>query len=203
MKTVLAIGAHPDDIEIDCAGTISREIDRGNEVFFYIVTKGNLGGDPLLRKEEAIRSAELLGVKEIIFEDLEDCSLRYDRNSIGKIIRMIKEINPYRIYSHSEKDPSPDHLEVGRATLLGSRNVLEIFTYRGSPYYTGFNPNCFVDISEYLRIKELALLKFESQNAKDQFGLDYITANAIYYGRMSNSGIKYAEAFEIVKKVRL
>ena len=72
MKDILAIGAHPDDIEIDCAATIAREIRNGNKVYFYIVTNGDKGGDPVLRKKEALQSAEILGVKEVIFGEFLD-----------------------------------------------------------------------------------------------------------------------------------
>ena len=199
METILAIGAHPDDIEIDCAGSIARAINQGSRVLFYVLTNGNKGGNAEIRKREALRSAEILGVEDVIFDNSGDCTLRYDPSLVIRIKSVIIRINPNVIYTHSKDDISTDHAEVGRATLLASSwlDTKEILAYRGTPQFQNFKPNYFIDIEKFLDLKEKALRVFESQNVQDKLGLEYITANAAYYGRMAN--MRYAEAFKVVR----
>src|SRR3989344_23007 len=102
MERILAIGAHPDDIEIDCAGTVARAVKEGKEVFFYILTNGERGGNPQQRRLEALKSAGSLGVRDVLFENLGDCMLRYEPSLVGRIKSVINSVSPDAIYTHSE-----------------------------------------------------------------------------------------------------
>src|SRR3989338_5031028 len=123
MEKILAIGAHPDDIEIDCAGTIAKAVNEGKKVFFYIITNGDKGVNPEARKAEALESAGILGVEDVFFEGLGDCTLKYDPSLVSKVKSVIMRLGPAVIYTHSKEDISPDHSEVGRATLLASSRL--------------------------------------------------------------------------------
>ena len=65
MKRIVAIGAHPDDIEIGCGGTLSRHVAEGYEVMIIILTQGGASGDTKIRRGEAEMGAKIIGAKKI------------------------------------------------------------------------------------------------------------------------------------------
>lgn len=195
---VLSIGAHPDDIEIYCAGTIAKQVARGDECYFLVLTGGERGGDKRVRMEEARRSAKLLGVKRIDFANFKDTQLKYERNLVKRIREVIDEIGPNRIFAHTPNDYYPDHRATGEASIVAGKNVEEMLFYEGSPC-SRFFPNYFVDITDFMDIKKKAVLTFESQNKKDFYNIDWIWVYARNNGLKSN--LKCAEAFEVYKMI--
>ncbi len=164
---ILAIGAHPDDIEIFMYGLVSIYKDTGNEVFTMIATNGAKGGsekDELLIKK---RSQEaVLGLKKLsapIFLNLPDSKLG-DYPEHQKIIKEnILNINPDLIITHSDNDYHADH----RSLSLLIRNavshyvpILHCDTLMGINFY----PNYYVDITGYFETKKKAVLKHKSQD---------------------------------------
>ncbi len=199
---IMAIGAHADDIEIDCAATVIKEIRKGAAAIEVIVSDGCAAGSARVRKMEAIESAGIRGVTELYFLGFPDTRLSECFNRIvqmlGKLIREI--VKPKMLLTHSLRDMAPDHATVAKAALLMGRTVPVVLAYRGTPFYSDFSPNYFTEIDQkLLKVKADALLCFKSQNAQDNFGLDYVKANAVYYGRMA--GLRYAEGFELVRWV--
>ena len=75
MVTVLAIGAHPDDIELGCSGTLLRHHKDGNRVYILVLSRGEASGDPEKRENECKQAAELMGVDELFFGDLKDTKI--------------------------------------------------------------------------------------------------------------------------------
>ncbi|MBI2337682.1 PIG-L family deacetylase [Candidatus Daviesbacteria bacterium] len=101
-KIILAVGAHPDDIDISCAGTVAKYIAEGTEVYYLVLTNGSKGSENLkistkvlikLRKKEQQKSADFLGVKKVFFLNFVDGELQNTpalRKQIVKIIRRVK-----------------------------------------------------------------------------------------------------------------
>ena len=80
---ILAIGPHPDDIEIGCAGTLIKYAQRGHEVSLLIITKGEKGGNSHVRYEEQLKAAELMGVKDVFWGGFKDTELLDEGNDIA------------------------------------------------------------------------------------------------------------------------
>ncbi|CAN5720731.1 PIG-L family deacetylase [soil metagenome] len=129
---VLAVSAHPDDVEFGCAGTLAKWADEGAEVTMCIVTDGSTGtqdqelmGTNLseLRKEESQRAADILGVKEVVWLDYQDGYVEYTLELRKDIARVFRQYRPHR---YIVMDPTPvigdfvnhpDHRAIGQASL--------------------------------------------------------------------------------------
>src|SRR5690606_23917511 len=108
-KTILAIGAHPDDIEFGCGGTMAKLAAEGANLHFVVVTDGNRGSrqhevekQALIasRKQEQAAAAKVLGATEVIFLDEEDGNLIADISLKEKIVRVVRKIKPDAIFTH-------------------------------------------------------------------------------------------------------
>jgi LmbE family N-acetylglucosaminyl deacetylase len=93
---ILAIGAHPDDVELSCSGTLLRQIDLGNTVGLLDLTKGELGtrGSAKIRTQEANDAAKLMGAKVRVQLDLPDGFFSHDDYNLKKIIGIIRRFQP-------------------------------------------------------------------------------------------------------------
>lgn len=131
---IMAVGAHPDDVEFGCGGTLSRWIDEGAEVFLLVATNGDRGDDAgemtsaelaSVRQKEQQEAANVLGVKEVQFLPRSDGSLVYSIELRGEVVRWIRQWKPDIVVTH---DPTPfihddgtvnhaDHRAIGAATL--------------------------------------------------------------------------------------
>ena len=88
---ILAIGAHPDDVEIGCAGTLIKYAQKGHHVFLLITTKGEMGGEDKIRYEEQMKAADIIGVQEVFWGGLKDTELSEKGNDVIHMVeRYIK-----------------------------------------------------------------------------------------------------------------
>ncbi len=175
---VVVFAAHPDDAEIGMAGTIAKFSSQGHEVILCDFTKGEMGtrGDEFTRKEEAERSAEILGVKERINLGLPDCGLQNNEDYVKKAVDVIRKYRPKIIFTVYFKDRHPDHVAAGeivkRAYFLSGvakyKTNSEYEAYRPTklfyyPLSYEFEPSFVVDISEFIDTKMKAIQAFSSQ----------------------------------------
>lgn len=136
-KVVLAIGAHPDDVEFGCGATMAKLAAEGHTLYFVVATQGNRGSrtrdfkvDELInsRKKEQLEATKVLGAKEVIFLDYEDGNLCSDINFKEKIVKLIRKLKPDMVFTHdpnwfyrSDLDGDfvnhSDHRECGKAVL--------------------------------------------------------------------------------------
>lgn len=220
---VLAIGAHPDDIEIACSGTLAKCVKRGDEVTVCHVSSGNLGHviippDELrvIRAAEAKKAGGMAGIKVICagFDDLEI----FDNNKAArdKIVDVIKSVNPDFIITHNPDDYMPDHTAVSRlvfdasftATLPNYKSGVKEAARLVPIYYmdtlagVNFQPEEYVDISEEIDLKIRMLECHESQLVwmKEHDGIDFadmVRTCSRYRGYQC--GAEYAEGFRQCK----
>ena len=181
---ILAVGCHPDDIEIACAGTLAKCVKRGDTVITCHASSGNLGHVVIppeelkkIRAEEARRAGALAGIEVITagFEDLEI----FDNNKKARdmMVDVIKYANPDLIITHNPDDYMPDHTAVSRlvfdasftATLPNYKSQYKDPAKLVPIYYmdtlagVNFNPTEFVDISDEIDLKLQMLECHESQ----------------------------------------
>jgi len=201
---VLAIGAHPDDIEIGCAGTILKLIEQGavSEVHWVV-----LSGDGE-RPEEARGSARALldGVprSEVVVCDFPDGFFPYEGQRIKDFFERLKiELSPDIVLTHQRADLHQDHRVCCELAWNSFRDHL-ILEYE-VPKYDGdmSAPNAFVPLSEGLSRRKIDHLMshFGSQHAKRWFREDLFSSLLRLRGMECNSPSSYAEAFFCRKAV--
>jgi LmbE family N-acetylglucosaminyl deacetylase len=193
---IVAIGAHPDDVEFGCGGTLMRHIKRKDQVTFIILSRGEKGGDPDTRTREARESARKIGAGIHIF-DYPDTDIPLNHDVIERIESVISRISPQRVYTHSIKDTHQDHRNTAYATFSAARFVPEILAYESPSLYLNFMPNYYVDISSYIDRKIDALNMFTTQNGKDYMKINAIRGLSQFRGLASS--VTHAEAFEVVR----
>ncbi len=216
---VLAIGAHPDDIEIACAGTLAKCVKRGDRVVVCHASTGNLGhviipSDELtkIRAAEAKKAGSLAGIEVIggLFNDLDI----YDNNKEARdrMVDVIKYAQPDFIITHNPDDYMPDHTAVARlvfdasftATLPNYKSKYEKEAKLVPIYYmdtlagVNFNPTEFVDITDEIDLKLEMLNCHESQIVwmRGHDGIDFpdmVRTCSRYRGYQC--GAAYAEGF--------
>lgn len=197
IQRALAIGSHPDDIEIGCGGTIAKWVkEDGVEFYTMTMTAGESGGIPKLRMQEQEAAGRLLGVTKHFWGDYKDTELPLCANLIADIEGVINEIKPDVVLVHYHQDTHQDHRAVATATITASRYTSNLLFYEGPSTY-GFTPVTFVDISDNINQKYAALYAHTSQvsktNVKNLLITQIAEANAIFRGVECRA--KYAEGF--------
>lgn len=201
---VLAIGAHPDDVEYGCAATLSRFVEKGNEVYIHTLTDGRCGGDIITRKKEAMKAADIIGVKKIFWGNYEDTKLPFQHTIINDMQEIIDEIKPVFVLMHDPDDTHQDHRHVTSCAISASRFVPNVLYYEG-PSTVHFNPDVFVNIQNLMEKKFKCLRAHKSQvnrtNIYNQTIIDLARATAIFRGEYCHQ--KFAEAFKALRMMFL
>jgi LmbE family N-acetylglucosaminyl deacetylase len=197
-KVIIAIGAHPDDIELGCGATICKATEKGQRVIAVYLTKGEKSGLPEVRMNESIKALSLLGVKEVYFENFVDTQIPDSFEVIDCIEKYVVKFKPDSVFIHSINDVHQDHRRIGWLALSACRNVSKILAYETPRVQPGaFKPSYFIDIEGFIAKKLAALECHETQKIKHY--LSYEATVALSSFRGSQMGIKHAESFEIVK----
>jgi len=201
MRNVLAIGAHPDDIELGCGGTLIKHVASGDTVTMLVVTKGEVGpGLTSARISEQERAQHIIGAHELVWGDLPDCKVSLHELQLVHIIEnLIKRIRPSVIYTHSQQDSHQDHRAVALGTFGAARQCSNILTY-DAPSSMHFTPNVFVDVTSTLDKKIEALQCHASQvAASEMVNAERVRNTAGYRGHEARCGA--AEAFASIRFV--
>lgn len=195
--SVLAIGAHPDDIEFGCGGTLLKLRDLGAKIFLFVATSGEYGGDPEVRMKEATKSAEILKA-EIIFGKLKDTFLSYSRELIIKIEEVINKVQPSIIFVNFYEDTHQDHYALSKSTITATRYSRNVLFYEVPSTSASFKPDIFTDITDVLEEKMKLLLAHASQvdkvNISDLDIIQVAKSTANFRGIQARCG--YAEGFQ-------
>ena len=198
---VLAVGAHPDDVELGCAGALALLKLKGDKVYILCLTKGEASGDVDVRERECRRAAEMLGVDGLFFGGLEDTEVHDGRESIDIIEKIIDMVKPDIIYAPTPKDTHQDHRNTGHATLSAGRRVKMILLYEGASTQRSFIPQVFVNIEKSFELKKKVTRVFGSQMNNHSGGYSSavkgVEGLAKYRGYQA--GVDVAEAFEVGK----
>lgn len=214
---VLAIGCHPDDIEISCAGTLVKCVQRGDKVTVCHVANGNMGHaiippDELreIRINEAKRAGVLAGI-DVITVDIGDLLPNgCDIGQRDKIIQVIRNAKPDFIITHSPTDYMPDHLAVQKLVFdasfaasvphygVGETAQVTPLYYMDNLAGLDFSPTEYVDITDTLELKLQMLECHESQMKwmRDHDHIDFADfVRTCSKFRGLQCGVSYAEAF--------
>ena len=226
---ILAFGAHPDDTELSCSGTLAKLVQQGKRVTVIDLTRGEMGsrGTTELRKKEAQKAADILGLQSRENLGLPDTEIENIRNYQLPIIEMVRHYRPDICIIPSPSDRHPDH---GDATALlidaiFYSGLVKIETRDGNgdlqdphrPFHVihymqdqPFDPDFVMDISDTMDIKEKAILAFSSQFNVENPGdepetyisdpsfFDSLRARASHFGHLA--GFRYGEGFLYSRK---
>ncbi len=196
-ETVLAIGAHPDDVEIGCGGALLQHVQQGHRVIILTMSHGAAGGNEEIRGQEAHDAAKLLGA-ELILGNLPDTQLDEAGESIRLIQRTVDAYQPTRIYTHSVNDVHQDHRNVARASLSATRAVARVACYQAPSATVDFRPTMFINIQGQLEQKLELIRAYRSQCEKAAYlAPEQIRANARYWSKYTAS--EGAEPFEVIR----
>jgi LmbE family N-acetylglucosaminyl deacetylase len=197
---VLAIGAHPDDVEFGCGGMLTKYSEKGHDVFLFVASDGGLGGDAAIRRREQQDSALVMGVREVFWGNYRDTEVPLDRELIVRLEDVIKQTQPRMIFVNFPEDTHQDHRNLSQATLSATRYVPNFLFYEG-PTTVNFTPNCFTEIEKVLDKKLACLEAHRSQVAKtnieDLSILELAVSTANFRGIQAR--VKYAEAFQSIR----
>lgn len=196
---ILAIGSHPDDIEIGCFATLAKHKMDGDNIFGIIITKGEIGGNTDVRQREAISAAKVIGM-ELIFGDFPDGDVRANSQLITFLDNIVKTKKIDIVYTHSLNDRHQDHRAVSRASMSVSRNVQEVYCYEAVSLISSFVPQIFVDVTETFGYKISALRKFESQ--VERTFVEGLEGLARFRASQTRLPGRLCEAFEAYKILR-
>ena len=216
---VLAIGCHPDDLEVACMGTLAKYVKRGNKVILCHITNGNMGHiviEPdklrVIRNREAENSAKVIGAEALtldIGDGLVDAS---NQDIICKLVEIVRFAKPDVIITHNPDDYMQDHMETSKlafnasffATLphFASRTprhekVAPLF-YMDTLAGINFIPTEYVDITDEIEMKLEALnchvsqVKWMADHDHIDF-LDFVRTCSKYRGLQAS--VPYAEGF--------
>jgi LmbE family N-acetylglucosaminyl deacetylase len=193
MRHVLAVGAHPDDIELGCAGTLAAHRAAGDAVTMLVLTGGQNGpGLTSERWAEAQRAAMVLDVG-LIWGGLVDCTLVPDAALIATVENAIRSCTADVVYVHAPDDSHQDHRAAAAAVMSAGRMGSRILYYR-SPSTVQFHPSLYVDVAEHLGTKLAALDCHRSQvDGSAMVDPEVVVVSARYFGALAR--IQYAEAF--------
>ena len=194
---ILAIGAHPDDIEVGCSGTLAKYAQAGHDICLLVMTEGQMGGKGVTRKKEQIQSSRILKPREVIWGGYHDTLLTPHMNQmVSDIEAVIHKISPDFIFVHHEDDTHQDHRALAKATVSATRYIRNVLFYEG-PTTRNFSPTVFVDIQQTMETKIKMLLAHRSQVQKTNIeGLaitDVVRSTAVFRGIQGR--VPLAEAF--------
>lgn len=197
-NVVLAIGAHPDDVEIGVGGLLAAHRAAGDTVAILTLSRGARGGEADGRQHESLASAEMLGAR-LFLEDLPDTAISNADPTVGIIERVVAEVKPTIVYTHSDHDRHQDHRAVHAAALVATRRVKTVACFQSPSATVDFRPNRFASIDGFTE-KKLALLEcFASQaNIRDYLEPDFVLATARYWSRYGSG--KSSEPLEIIRE---
>lgn len=219
---ILAFGAHPDDVELGCSGTIAKEVSLGKKVGIIDLTRGELGtrGSVEIRNSESAKASEILGVVVRENLDMRDGFFVNDEAHQLKVIEMIRKYQPEIVLCNAVKDRHIDHgkgskLVSDACFLSGLRQIKTELNgeaqeaWRPKVVYhyiqwQNIEPDFVVDISEFMEKKMDSVLAYGSQfydpNSKEPVSpitsknfLDSVKYRAQDLGRLV--GVDYAEGF--------
>ena len=191
---VLAIGAHPDDVELGCGGALLRHARRGDHVSILVLTRGERGTfGNASRINEQQRAARLLGAS-LHWGGFQDGAVPTDVSAIDVIDRALAVAKAEVVYTHAQSDTHQDHRAAAVASVAAARRVPTVMFYE-TPSTQQFQPAVFIDIETTLDHKLELLRAHDSQVTRDgPVDVETLVAQARFRG--SQSRLHHAEGFE-------
>jgi CheY-like chemotaxis protein len=209
-EAVLAVGAHPGDIEIGAGGTLLAHRAAGDVVAMLTLSRGPRDGGEDRRRRDCQRAADLIGAR-LFLEELDETRIPEGDPTIGLVADVIAELRPTIVYAHSFHDVHSDHRNAHRAAMAAAAGVGQVYCYQAASATVDFRPTHFVAIDRHIGVKVSAVEMFGPQRGclePPQRGCletpqrggpetELIESTARYWSRFG--GGSHAEAFEVLR----
>jgi LmbE family N-acetylglucosaminyl deacetylase len=204
---VVCVGAHPDDSETGCGGTLAKFVAEGHDVTIVYLTRGEAGlknsdshTASRVRTAEALRACELLGARAVFANQI-DGQTSTEKERVRQFTALLKSLEPDIVFTHWPLDTHRDHRNAAQLTYEAWRLLGESFTLAYYEVMTGiqthhFEPNCFIDISSTSKQKRSAVYAHVCQNP-DRF---YPHHEKLERERGSEAQLSRAEAFVVARE---
>lgn len=203
---VLAVGAHYDDVELGCSGTLIKHVESGDKVTIIVITNSgykNPQGDVVrgadIAHQEGLNAVRIIG-GELIFLDYETFEVPFDEGLTRTLNQHVVELSIDTVYCHWVNDIHRDHKYAGQATLMASRHVPRCLMYRSNFYLTDqpFKGNFYSDISRVMdrKIEVIKAHKSELERVRYKW-IDFFRKQHQNDGQII--GVDFAEVFEVVR----
>lgn len=223
---ILAIAAHPDDVELSCAATLVKHKAAGKRIGILDLTKGELGtrGSASQRLKESEASAQVLGLDYRHNLGFKDGYVEYSENNLWQIAKIVRETSPEIVLANAPKDRHPDHGNASKlirdacfyAGLLKYQHTsgsLPPWRPKAMYYYIqDFNlqPDFVIDVSDYVDVKFKSIKAFKSQFFEEGMTgpatpisgegfMDYLKSRMRVWGR--GIGAEYGEGFLVDRTI--
>jgi LmbE family N-acetylglucosaminyl deacetylase len=193
---ILAIGAHPDDIELGCFGTLARYRRQGSELAFLVLTWGGVNGSEATRVEESKAAAKIVGA-ELIGGDLPDTAIPDGYETISIIEAAVKSFRPTAVIVNSLNDTHQDHRATARATVSAARMVPTVLCYQTPSSGRSFHGSLYVDVTDHIEDKARAVALHVSQGDNVYMADRAVRGLAEFMGVQLYRNGRYFEAFEV------
>ena len=197
-ESVLAIGAHPDDVEFGIGGILAAHRAAGDSVTILTLSRGSSAGKHADLQHESLAAAEIVGAR-LFLEDLPATDIASGSAAVDTIARVVAEVSPTVVYTHSINDDEADHRAVHQAAVSATAAVPSFFAFQSQSSTVDFRPTKFVSIDGYTDTK-LALVEcFRGEEGiRSYLEPEFVLASARYWGRFG--GGTSVEPLEIVRE---
>ena len=196
-QVVLAIGGHPDDVEMGVGGVLAAHRAVGDAVVVLTLSDGPPDSSPGGRRPGALAAAELLGAR-LYMDDLEDTGITAGPDTVQIIRRVIAEVSPTIVYTHSQHDRHQDHRAVHAATLEAAAEVPALACYQSPSSTVDFRPTHFVRVDGYTEQKLALLACYAGDRPSPEYRQpESVLATARYWARFG--GGRSCEPLEVVR----
>ncbi len=187
---ILAIGAHPDDIELGCGGSLAKLACAGAHVHALVLSRGSNGADPGTdRTREAVEALHLLGASTITQLDFPDTRFpEVSHDLTTHLEHVAAAFQPDRVYTMSAHDRHLDHRAVFEASSVAFRRVAQVFCYETPSSLPRFMPDIYEDISAQLALKLQALRAHASQQHRHYMDAEHVRCVARFRGQQVGMG---------------
>lgn len=207
IQNILAIGAHYDDIEIGCGGSLLKFAKSGINVYAIVVTNSGWKSVKGINirtnenaKQEGINASSIIKTKMLDTLGYNTCNVQYTDDLIVKLLKIIEKYNIDTVFTHWIEDIHQDHKAIAKASLTACKHVSRVLMYRSNWYdsVTPFKDCFYINISEEMNEKKEAIKCFKSEMERTNFKwIDWIEKQNSINGY--KFGCKYAESFQIQK----
>ena len=203
---VLGVGAHYDDMELGCSGTLIKHVQNGDKVTMLVITdsayinpNGEVIRDAEVAYKEGMKAANIIGA-ELICLNLKTFMVPFDETLTRELTRLIEDLKIDTIYCHWVRDIHRDHHYAAKNTIMAGRRIPRFLMYRSNYYDTDqqFRGNFYSDISDVMERKIEVIKAHESELERVRYKwLDFFKHQNENEGQ--KIGVKYAECFEIIR----
>ncbi|WP_441250768.1 PIG-L deacetylase family protein [Kitasatospora sp. McL0602] len=192
-RRVLAVGAHPDDIELGCGATLRAHVAAGDRVVMLVLSNGAGGpGDVLAREEEQRQASERLGA-ELRWGASDDRAITDGFETVHVVESVLNDIKADIVYTHFPDDSHQDHRATSRAVVSAARNIEQVLLFEG-PSSQNFQPHVYSNITGFTEDK-LEALRAHGSQVEGSRKVDPDAVAALARVRGFQAGVPEAEGF--------